>query len=74
MVGEAYEMRGSEMKTLKRMKNSMDENRQRVRERDRQRSKEGLNFNQRRIQTEKRFPLLRPPFPPSHQFTPSNAV
>lgn len=34
MVGEAYEMRGSEMKTLKRMKNSMDENRQRVRERE----------------------------------------
>jgi len=26
MVGEAYKMRGSEMKTLQRMKNSMDGN------------------------------------------------
>ena len=48
MVGEAYEMRGSEMRTLKRMKNSVNGNGHRERERERKREADG---DQRRVWT-----------------------
>ena len=71
MVGEAYEMRGSEMRTLKRMKNSVNGNGQRERERERERERqteikrESELHNQRRRRNRKALPTAEDPLPTS---------
>lgn len=73
MVGEAYEMRGSEMKTLKRMKDSINGNRQRESERETEIKGGSELHNQKKNNEQKGASHCWDP-PPSHQFTPSNSV